>query len=71
MEKRIIKQNSREITGENIAMAGEDTIAAVPLIRIGDQIRVQVPAAAIPVEIHGAQHRALSREKPSVPPSFE
>lgn len=52
-------------------MAGEDAIAAVPLVRIGNQIRVQVPAAAIPIEVHGAQHRALSHEKPSISPSFE
>jgi hypothetical protein len=43
-------------------VAGKHPVASVPLVRILDRVGIHVPAIAVPVHVHSAQH-AHSRAK--------
>ena len=44
-------------------MAGEHPVVSVPLIRILDRVGVHVPAVAVPVHVHRAQHENVLARK--------
>ncbi len=58
--KKVFKQKlPSHSRGEKIKVARKDPIALIPPVRILDGIRIDVPAAVVPVHVDRAQHASI------------
>lgn len=56
------------MNGRKTTVSREHLIAGIPIVRVVERIRIDVPTVTVPVDVHGSKNECLSYTKPSVPP---